>query len=487
MRKILPTLLLIGAAAAPAVAGDCAPQSMLISDRAIVRIQDGAAIDEFITLVKADHPEVGLAAIDAVPGRNVHLVQLDLPPEWGPVQFDAFEDVLDGAYPSIVQWGEFLYADEAPEGTTGSTFVDGPVQSAAFLDQYAAGLLRLGDAHLRATGQGVVVAVLDTGLDVTHELIAGRVAPGGANLLDGTADVSDTGDGDDGDGDGLTDEMVGHGTFVAGLVLLTAPDARILPVKVIDDEGVGDLWTLGAGICHAIDRGVEVINISIASTYDSDFVEDAIAEARSLGIPVVAAAGNCDVSFPEIYPAAVNGVIAVAATNRQDQKASFSNFGSGITISAPGDSELEPVPSLSRSIISAGAPSAWGFWEGTSMATPLVAGAAALVRSQHPEWAPSVGTAIDVGSALTASAVDIGAQNPAYTGQLGAGRLDAAAATDLGPLAPAPGDLDASGAVDVSDLVALILDWGLVHSSADLDGDGVVSVGDLVTLILNWG
>jgi subtilisin family serine protease len=121
------------------------------------------------------------------------------------------------------------------------------------------------------------------------------------------------------------------------------------------------------------------------------------------------------------------------------------------------------------------------------MATPLVSGAAALIRSQHPEWPADISTTNSIRLALRNTAVNINAQNPQYAGELGHGRVDIGAAVQLGPPTPALGDLNNSGAVDVDDLIAVIVAWGQVHSSADLDGDGQVEVDDLITVILNWG
>jgi thermitase len=355
--------------------------------------------------------------------------------------------------------------------------------------QYATVTLGLSAAHLRSTGGGVVVAVLDTGVDASHELLSGRLLPGW-DFVDGDADPGDDSPGQDLDGDGQFDEMAGHGTFVSGLVTLVAPDARILPIRVLDSEGRGESWRLARGVWYAIDQGVEVINLSLGSTEDSDVVEEALLEASSLGITVVAAAGNCDRSEPKEFPAMTeNEVIGVAAVDDLDGRAGFSNFHSTLELAAPAASAFDFMgnPLLERSIISSFPGGTYGVWEGTSMGTAFVSGSAALIRSQHPEWGPDEETSMWVEDALLSGSVNIDELNPGYAGLLGAGRIDAASSTAFGPVAPQLGDLDGNGFVDVDDLLLLLGDWGQVHSSADVDGNGVVNIDDLLVLLGGWG
>ena len=269
---------------------------------------------------------------------------------------------------------------------------------------------------------------------------------------------------------------------------------------VLDSDGIGDLWLLTRGIYHAIDRGVEVINLSLGSTYNSDAVEAAIEEARGLGIVVTAAGGNNNAGeefeeFPASQSSNVTGVSAVDSLGFL--KWDNSNYHFNFFISAPGAS-IEDVgapegfnPALT--IYGAVPGGDYGIWEGTSFATAFVSGAAALVRAQHPEW-PTVemepGDIVDeIETVLADSSVGIyePPNNQDYLEQLGAGRLDTAAATMLGPIAPPLGDLDGDGTVGIIDLLALLDAWGQVHSSADLDGDGVVGITDFLMVLANWG
>ncbi len=471
----------------PVQAGTCLTNDPRVDDRMMVRLLPGIEVESFAAAFESDFPEVGVTPLDSIPGRDIWLLRLQLPPSLPGDRLDEMEDALGSNYAAYLVWGDFLYANEAPEGTTGSTLVDHPANASLFANQYARTHTGASAAQMRSVGTGVVVAVLDTGVDANHPELAGRILPG-FDFIDGDADPADVGDGVDTDGDGLTDEMTGHGTFVAGLVSLIAPAAKILPVRVLDGDGNGDLWVLAKGMFYAIDRGVEVINISISSTYKGEATDDAAVEAANLGIIVVAAAGNCNGDAPLEYPASRDAVLGVAATDDSDLKGAFSNYGQKIFITAPGVTQvIGSEPDSARSIISLRPAGGYAYWEGTSMATPVVAGAAALVRAQHPEWPADATTRAMIAATLEVTAVDIDPLNPPYRGLLGAGRIDIAAAAALGPLEPAVGDLNNDGAVGALDLATLLLAWGQTHSSADLNGDGMVNSIDLIILVLRFG
>lgn len=490
--KGLKDILYIGVAAlllttAIAHAGVCSLAGR-IDDRVIVAVRPGETINSFLNQFATNHPDIPAVVSDQVPGRALYLVQLTLPPDFSPADADALELSLKTDYTTIIRYGEILYTDETPEGTTGSTLVDGIADIGNYQGQYARTRINADAANTMSTGNGVVVAIVDTGVDSTHPLLAPMIAPGGFNFVENNTNTADVGTNSDNDNDGQIDEGVGHGTFVAGLVTLVAPQAKILPIRVLDGEGNGDLWTLTRGIFHAVDRGVEVINVSISSTYNSAAVEDALNEAEDLGIVVVAAAGNCNNDDPREYPAMRSGALGVLAVNHNDVKAPFSNYSDRLFICAPGDSALEGTPDNDRSIISLTPGGNMAYWEGTSMAAPLVSGTVALIRAQHPEWPHGAIAVAQVENILENSAVNIYPQNPGYNnGELGVGRVNAGAAVALGPVAPKLGDLDADGVVNVSDLFALLSDWTMAHSSADLNGDGNVNVVDLFILLANWG
>ncbi len=240
---------------------------------------------------------------------------------------------------------------------------------------YQWGLTRLAaeDTWMYSRGKGVVVAVIDTGVSVQPDLRG--------QLLTGTDLVNGFGNGT-ADGDG-------HGTHVAGIIAAVAnnglgvagiaPSARILPVRVLDDSGRGWTSDIAAGILYATNHGARVINMSLGSSYNDDSVFKAVSFAQQHNVVVVAAAGNerDDGNLPS-YPAAYPGVLAVAATDSADRTAYFSNTGSYVGIAAPG-----------VTIASTYLRGEYWNMSGTSMASPFVAGAAALVRAAAPRLAAS--------------------------------------------------------------------------------------------------
>src|SRR5262249_34715453 len=157
----------------------------------------------------------------------------------------------------------------ASEGQTGSIYVrhnplpNSPIQ---FDNQYFTTLLGMPSAQQSSRGAGVMVAVLDTGVDASHETLTGHVLTNGYNFVTNSTVTTDAGDQIDNDGDQLVDEMTGHGTYVAGLIALTAPDAKILPVVVLDSEGNGDAFGVAQGMFYALDAGADVLNMSLGST-----------------------------------------------------------------------------------------------------------------------------------------------------------------------------------------------------------------------------
>ena len=483
--RLLISLLAVSLSAT-AWADTCEEPSELLADRLIVRLLPGSELAAFLAAFESDHPGVAVTPVDSVPGRGIHLLELQTPPDYTAVDFAALEEDLESSYGAFLDWGEFLYTNEAPEGTTGSTFVDHPA-SGLYKNQYATTVTGTTAAHARSSGPGIVVAVLDTGVDLDHPALAGRGLPHGWDFMDNDSDPDDTGDTIDTDGDGLVDEMTGHGTFVAGLVALVAPEAWILPIRVLDSDGNGDMWVLARGLFYAIDHGVEVINVSITSTYNSEAIEVALVEAGAVGIVVVAAAGNCDRAEPRTFPAMRSEAIGVAATDAGDVKGVFSNFSDRLALSAPGvTTRLGDIPNPNGAIVSLLPGGGYAIWEGTSMAAPIVSGAVALIRAQHPEWAATEAVRLAITARLTATAVNIDGLNRSYEGLLGSGRIDIAAAVELGPIAPARGDLNADGAINVLDLIQMMTHMGLTHSSADLNGDGTVDSRDVADLLRLW-
>ncbi|MCM4083777.1 S8 family serine peptidase [Paractinoplanes hotanensis] len=279
--------------------------------------------------------------------------------------------------------------------------------------------VRADGAWLRSTGAGVTVAVVDSGVDASHPDLAGHVLPG-ADFITGT--------------EGTAVDPHGHGTHVAGTVAaLTgngvgiagmAPDAQILPVRVLDANGNGYMSDVANGIAYAAEHGADVINLSVSATSQVGAVTNAVAYARSKGVVVVAAGGNSRrTGSPTAFPAADPGVIAVAATASDDAVAAYSNRGGYIDVAAPG-SEITSVYPGNRYVR----------MSGTSMAAPHVTALTALLKGADRGLTPD-----EVERAVTESAVDLG--EPGRDDDFGAGRLDAAAAfATLTPARPSPSE-----------------------------------------------
>ncbi len=306
------------------------------------------------------------------------------------------------------------YRSESPEAQKSSmTFADPDLDAADYADQAMLKRILVAQAHTIATarGSGVIVAILDTGLQGGHPKLAGRIASGGADLVDGDGNPTDSPDGIDSDRDGLIDEAVGHGTFVAGLVLSVAPRASVLPIRVLDSDGFGTSFAVARGIELAHRRGARVINMSFGMDEVSGVVDNLIGDLENRNVVFVASAGNQNLEQQQ-FPAHDSHVVGVAATDATDRKAEFSNFGSWVDVAAPGVGlvSLFPVGSFAH-------------WSGTSFASGLVSGEAALLFSDRPGSRSD-----DVVDAIEESAVVIDGLNPDFRGELGSGRIDVRAA-----------------------------------------------------------
>lgn len=314
------------------------------------------------------------------------------------------EDVLAAmALDPQVQLAEANLLHRQPEARKNAAWAIG--SSDAYMAQWAPQALRLPEAQARAGGAGVRVAVLDSGVDGRHPALAGRMLPG-RDFVDGDHDANEV----------LTVPLGawGHGTHVAGLVALAAPQARIMPLRVLDTQGNTNAWVLAEALLHAIDPdgnpatddGAHIINLSLGSLQrtrllstitllaacatvdpaeagapendlsDPGYGTDRERCLQARGTLIVAAAGNDASSQTRQYPAAEGayGLLSVGASNRLSRPAAFTNFGSWVDIAAPGEGLTSTLPL-----------GLWGTWSGTSMAAPLVAGSAALVLSAAPQ------------------------------------------------------------------------------------------------------
>jgi subtilisin family serine protease len=258
----------------------------------------------------------------------------------------------------------------------------------------------------------VVVAVLDSGVDRRHELLRGRLARG-LDLVEDDRGPWEEANGVDDDGDGRIDEGFGHGTFVAGLVLGVAPGARVLPIRVLDDEGNGDGFDLSDGIYHAVRHRADVISLSLGLSGASPVVSAAVDYAERRGVVVVCAAVTDPVTGSLHPPGAIPSVLSVTALDLLDRRPPWAAAHRRIDLAAPGVGIVGPWPG------GKGRTYAKGY--GTSFATALAAGAAALVIDAWPDLDPA-----GVRGRLADAARDVAELNPGDDGRLGAGRLDLA-------------------------------------------------------------
>lgn len=334
--------------------------------------------------------------------------------------------------------------------------------------------VRAPEAWPVATGEGVTVAVVDSGVDADHPALEGRVLPGRSYV--------DVDPGDEprllafGSDPGPVYERafgqadpVGHGTAVAGLIAGStesrhpgvAPDAAILPVRVLDDENrYHDSAMVGAAVEWAVDNGADVVNLSLGGHYDSPPFAAAIAYAERHDVLIVACTGNQDADLPDEdvwFPARVSDVLAVTGSDEHGHRWRTAVTGAETDLAAPG-ANLD-------------APRAGGGYKsvtGTSFASAVVSGAAALVRSAHPDW-----SADQVRRALTGTAT---AGDPA----LGEGIVDVAAAvaTEVLPRPAQPAEPQLS---PVWSAAATAAGGGLIGMSALLlrGGRGTRSGGRL--------
>lgn len=278
----------------------------------------------------------------------------------------------------------------------------------------------------------VIIGIVDSGSDLQHEDLA-------ANIFVNTADPVN---GIDDDGDGyidnyhgwdfvgnsaatmlpdnnpdVTNDSTDHGVHVSGIasavsnnnrgVASIAYNAKLMIVKTGADNNSRAIYKGYEGIKYAADHGAAIINCSWGGTGGGQFGQEIIDYAIAKGSLVIAAAGNDTTDVPD-YPASYKGVLSVASVTSTDVKSSFSNFGNHITISAPGSSIYNTLNG-----------DKYGYKSGTSMATPLVASAAALVKAKYPNY-----NGLQVGEVLRTTADPIDNLNPSFAGKIGKGRLN---------------------------------------------------------------
>lgn len=366
----------------------------------------------------------------------------------------------------------------------------------------------------------VVVAVIDSGFALSHEDLSARW-----HLNSGEAGGLAS-NGLDDDANGYTDDWrgwdfaysdnnpsagsvnpngagAGHGTAVAGLVGATGNNSlgiaslnwnvKIMPLQMFTDAGGATTVELAEAMDYAINNGADVINLSLGSTSSDSVIESLIADAKTAGIAIVAAAGNCgDTDYASqgcsyqgqtIYPSTNPYTISVAATDMSDNRASFSSYGATVDIAAPGSGTInttlydpgDPAGAYSASIY------------GTSFASPITA---SLVASLTAEW--PAGNPMDIRAAIVDSALKTGqmsGQN--YTQYVGFGRirpLNAVQRVQACMTIILDGDINCDSSVNIFDLSILSSQWQADRTGrSDANQSGKTDIFDLSILASQWG
>ncbi len=352
-----------------------------------------------ISLQKA--PQIGLYVVETPPGFDVEqtVAALRRNPEVRYAEPDYYfrihvtpNDEFFGRQYALSNPGDKLALPGSPTGT-----VNADIRATAAWEENK--------------GQTtVVIAVLDTGVDLTHPDLKNKLTSPGRDLVNDDLDASD-------------DHW--HGTHIAGIagaetnngfgVAGVAWNCKILPVKVLDKTGVGTASQIVLGIIWAADNGANVINMSFGSNDSAEALKDALKYAYGKKVVCVASAGNDgkDVDYPAAYD---DYVLAVGATDYKDEWMAYSSPGTEVDVAAPGESILSLVPTWSV----AADDFPYRFRSGTSMAVPHVAGLAALIRSARP-WL----TAKDIMNIIRYTADDVNADKlPGIDKYIGYGRVN---------------------------------------------------------------
>jgi hypothetical protein len=315
------------------------------------------------------------------------------------------------------------------------------------------------DAWEITTGSSdTVVAIVDIGVNYNHPDLAGNIWTNKYEIADNGIDDDKNGYIDDirgwnfvegnndpqvpSNGGGFGDEdTLSHGTAIAGLIGATGNNniygaglnwkVKLMPIRAIDNYGVGNYMNILEAINYAVDNGADIINISFVGDINDENLRAALRRAYDFGVVMTVAAGNDrrsgngDTDVTSYYPIcydqgdSTNWLIGATSADGDDKLSEFANYGTCVDILAPG----EKIYSIERTATENGASVFSGPWRGTSFSAPLVAGAAALVKSTRPEW-----TARDIISVLLATADVTDAVNSDFAGRVGYGRLNVGAA-----------------------------------------------------------
>lgn len=257
----------------------------------------------------------------------------------------------------------------------------------------------------------IVIAVIDTGIDLTHPDLKNKVVQGYNILTQGQSQPLDDN---------------GHGTHASGIaaaetnnkvgVAGTAPLCKIMPIKALDAKGSGETVNIAYGIIWAVDHGARVISMSLGGP-QNETVKKAVEYALAKDVVLVAAMGN-DGKNMKSYPAALPGVIGVGSVTFSKQRSDFSNYGNWISVVAPGSEILSTMPTYTSTMTEMEKNKGYDYLDGTSMACPMVAGLAGLILSRYPSY-----TQQEVKAKLQSTATDLGKKG--FDDQYGYGLINA--------------------------------------------------------------
>ncbi|SMC00015.1 thermitase [Thermanaeromonas toyohensis ToBE] len=331
------------------------PNQASFGDRVLVKFFSNVPQDQ----IDKVHRENGGRVVEFIPELGVQVVEVPQGQAAEKAASYSRNPHVEFAEPDYIARAVFIPNDPYFAKQWGMTQIQGP------------------EAWDLSTGdKGVAIAILDTGIDQDHEDLAGQVV---ANVNFSNSRT--------------VDDRFGHGTHVAGIASAVTNNALgvaglgyrtvLFNVKVLGDEGQGFYSWVARGILWAAENGAKVINLSLGGTRPSKVLERAVDFAWSKGVIIVAAAGNDNTSSP-FYPAAYPKCMAVAATDQEDTRAFFSNYGSWVDIAAPGVDIFSTTPNHDNYIHQYGIALGYDYLSGTSMASPHVAGTAALVWARYP-------------------------------------------------------------------------------------------------------
>jgi thermitase len=417
-----PTIVFASPPDNPATISDFSPQQILVKFKPNVSLPEAAET----------HRQLGGQVKDTIPGIGVQVVTVTRGQETAKVK--AYSANPRVAYAETDFVAEALGSPDDP-----------------YLDlQWGLTKIEAPQAWDVTPGSPTIkIAILDTGVDLDH--------PDLANKVISSIDFSNS---------GTTDDVYGHGTHVAGIAAAMTNNgigvaglgysSTIMNVKVLDNCGMGAYSWIISGIICAADNGAKVVNLSLGAQYASSALEDAVNYAWSKGVVVVAAAGNNGDTTP-MYPACYTSCIAVAATDANDARASWSNYGDWVDVAAPG-----------LSIYATLKDNGYGYLSGTSMASPYVAGLAALLFTMVGDSNGDGFINDEVRCQIQGTCDDIG------VGGIGSGRINAYRAVRTGVATGASAGIVTNSA-DGMPIAGVTVSDGVRASLTDASGQYIIT------------